>query len=105
MTCCPEHRCSVYASRWVARCPDLRGLLQAKPDVLLGDHKLCWKSQTVLGITGCWWSLVTGDHMLWLTVGEGLSGVQLQSLEVQLTSLVSIAVSHLQLGPGMPAGH
>ncbi len=40
-----------------------------------------------------------------LTLGEGFPGIQLQSFQVQLASFVCVAISHLQRGPGMPAGH
>ena len=45
------------------------------------------------------------SHSARLTLSEGLVGVQVKSFEVELAGLVSVATCHLQLGPGMPAGH
>ena len=49
--------------------------------------------------------LIAKERERELTLGEGFPGIQLQSFQVQLSRFVGVAISHLQRGPGMPAGH
>ena len=54
-----------------------------------------------------WWFVDSCNELIprGLTLGEGFPGIQFQSFQVQLAGFVSVAISHLQGGPGMPAGH